>query len=112
MAAVEADAERAAKDKMERFGVTSSLGKGINTYKEGQKKIRNLKMRERIIHEKFNRELVADLTQLEGDSLSTFIAYCNFSEDYLYESDLYTIVESLTDKFDAYQAMTDSISRQ
>ena len=112
MAAVEADAERAAKDKMERFGVTSSLGKGINTYKEGQKKIRNLKTRERIIHEKFNRELVADLTKLEGDSLSTFIAYCNFSEDYLYESDLYTIVESLTDKFDAYQAMTDSISRQ
>jgi len=108
-AAVEADRERVAKDKVKGFGVTSSLGPGRNAYREGLKKISNLKQREKIIHEKFNRQLVADLTQLEGDSLSRFIAYCNFSEDYLYESDLYAIVEALTYKFDSYQAMRDSI---
>ena len=71
-AAIEADTERAAKDKLNGFGITSSLGRGINTYKEGQKKISNLKKRGEIIHEKFNRVLVADLTQLQGDALSTF----------------------------------------
>ena len=111
-AALEADSERVAKDKIKGFGITSSLGRGINTYKEGQKKISNLKKRDKIIHEKFNRVLVADLTQLEGDALSTFIAYCNFGEDYLYESNLYTIVEALTDKFDSFQAMRDSIPEQ
>ena len=97
---------------MKGFGITSSLGPGRNAYKEGLKKISNLKKKEKIIHEKFNRQLVADLTQLEGDSLSTFIAYCNFSEDYLYESDLYAIVEALTGKFNAYQVLLDTIPDQ
>ncbi len=112
VAAVEADRERVAKDKVKGFGIASSLGPGRNAYKEGLQKISNLKKREKIIHEKFNRELVAELTQLDGHELSTFIAYCNFNNDYLYESNLYAIVEALTDKFNTYQAMRDSIPYQ
>jgi hypothetical protein len=67
------------------------------------------KRRERVIQAKFNRALVADLTHLDGEELTAFIAYCNFSEDYLYETDLYTIMEDLYAKFDGYKTIKDTI---
>ena len=110
-AALEADRERAIEDKMEtgRFGYITPLGKGIDREKAFKEKIDAQKKRERVIHAKFNRVLVGDITQLEGDELTEFIAFCNFSEDYLYETDLYTIIENLYAKLDDYQNMRDTI---
>lgn len=111
LAALEADNERVAKQKMEGgFGVTSSLGGGINREKANLEKLRNLEKREKIIRQKFNRELVGEITALEGDELTKFIALCNFSEDYLYQSDLYTIVEAISAKFNAYELLGDTIT--
>ena len=109
--ALEADRERAVNDKLEtgRFGYTTILGKGIDREKAFKEKIYNLKKRERIINAKFNRVLVADITQLGGDELSEFIALCDFSDDYLYETDLPTIIEALYAKLDDYQNRTDTI---
>jgi hypothetical protein len=107
-AALGADRERAIKDK-KGFGLTTSLGAGINRDKERLEKLNKLKKREQIITQKFNRVLVGDITQLDGDELSNFIAYCNFSEDYLYETKLYAIIEAVYLKFNAYQSPTDTI---
>ena len=109
VAAVEADRERATKEK-KGFGVATFLGAGINRDKERLEKLNMLKKREQIIHEKFNRSLVGDLTKLEGDELTKFIVSCNFSDDYLYETNLYAIIEALYLKFNAYQSPTDTIS--
>lgn len=109
-AALKADWERAAKDKLDGFGFTATMGAGINKDKERKARLDNLKKREQIIAEKFNRVLVADLTKLEGDALTEFIVSCNFSDDYLYNTDLYTIIEALYAKFDVYQSEADSIS--
>ncbi len=111
VAALEADRERAVKDKIEtgRFGYTTPLGNGINLDKAFKEKIINLKKREQVIKAKYNRVLVGDITHLEGDELSEFIALCNFSEEYLYETDLYTIIEDLYAKLDDYQNMIDTI---
>ena len=111
-AALDADRERAIEDKVEtgRFGYITPLGKGINQEKAFKEKIAKQKERERIIHAKFNRVLVGDITQLDGDELTKFIAYCNFSDDYLYETDLYTILEELYAKLNDYQNMGDTIS--
>ena len=113
-AALEADRERAVEDKLEtgRFGFITPLGKGINREKAFKEKIDAQKKRERVIHAKFNRVLVGDITQLEGDELTEFIAFCNFSEDYLNETDLYTIIEDLYAKLDDYQNMRDTIPTQ
>jgi hypothetical protein len=101
--ALEADRERAIKEKLEGFGYTTPLGGGIDPVKAFKEKINNLKKREQIIGAKFNRALVGEITQLDGDELSEFIALCNFSDDYLYETDLYTIIEALYVKLDDYQ---------
>ena len=108
-AALEADRERAIRDKIERFGYTTPLGKGIDPAKAFQEKMMRQKKREQVIQAKFNRELVGDITHLEGDELTEFIAMCDFSEPYLYETDLYTIVEDIYTRFQEYQNQRDSI---
>ena len=107
--ALEADRERAIKDKLERFGYTTPLGPGIDPIKAFREKTLRLEKRKRVINAKFNRAFVGEITQLEGDELSEFIALCNFSDDYLYETDLYTIIEALNVKLDEYQTRTDPI---
>jgi len=111
-AAVEADRERAAKVKMETggFGFVTPLGKGIDPQKIFNDKIRDLEHREQVIHAKFNRELVGDVTHLEGEALTEFIALCNFSEEFLYESDLYTIIDALYARLDDYLSRADTIT--
>jgi hypothetical protein len=110
-AALEADRERAVEDKLKsgRFGYITPLGPGIDREKIFREKISALEERKRVIETKFNRELVGVITQLEGDELTEFISMCNFSEEYLYETDLYTIVDALYEKFHEYQNMRDSI---
>jgi len=41
--------------------------------------------------------------------VSEFIALCNFTADYLYETDLYTIIEAINAKLHDYLIMTDTI---
>ena len=108
-AALEADRERAVKDKLDGFGYSAPLSGGIDREKAFMEKISNLKKRERVINAKFNRVLVGDITQLDGNELTEFIALCNFSEEYLYETDLHTIIEALYVKLNDYQNMIDTI---
>lgn len=111
VAALEADRERIIEEKLEtgRFGFITPLGKGIDQEKAFKERMNAQKKKEEVIHAKFNRVLVGDLTQLDGDELTEFIAFCNFSEDYLYETDLYTIVEDLYAKLNDYQIKIDTI---
>ena len=44
---------------------------------------------------KFTRDWVSEMTRLEGDKLTSFIAYCNFSEKYLVETPEYVIHEDM-----------------
>ncbi|MEQ9406060.1 MAG: carboxypeptidase-like regulatory domain-containing protein [Cyclobacteriaceae bacterium] len=44
---------------------------------------------------KFNREWVAESTRLEGDELTSFIAYCKFTPEYLAKTPLYLIHEKM-----------------
>jgi hypothetical protein len=108
-AALDADRERAIKGKVDGFGYSTPLGRGIDREKAFMEKTRNLKKREQVINAKFNRVLVGNITQLDGDELSEFIALCNFSEEYLYETDLYTIIEAMYVILNEYQNMIDTI---
>jgi hypothetical protein len=110
-AALEADRERAVEAKQETggFGYITPLGPGIDHEKVFREKMSELEKRRRVIDTKFNREMVGDITQLEGEELTEFISMCNFSEEYLYETDLYTIVDALYEKLRQYQNMRDTI---
>ncbi|MEM9337241.1 MAG: hypothetical protein AAGA66_00815 [Bacteroidota bacterium] len=45
--------------------------------------------------QKFTREWVRDVTKLQGDRLTDFIAYCKFTPKYLAETPLYVIQERM-----------------
>jgi len=110
-AALEVDREKTIEEKLEtgRFGYITPLGKGIDHEKAFKEKIADLEKKEKVIHAKFNRKMVSELTQLEGDELTEFIALCAFSDDYLYETDLYTIIEAMYAKLSDYQNRRDTI---
>ncbi|MEP1034143.1 carboxypeptidase-like regulatory domain-containing protein [Ekhidna sp.] len=46
---------------------------------------------------KFTREWVSENTKLEGDKLTSFISYCNFSDEYLATSSEFAIYELMMD---------------
>ncbi len=46
---------------------------------------------------KFTREWVSENTKLTGEKLTSFIAYCNFSEEYLASSSQFAIYELMMD---------------
>lgn len=110
-AAIEADQERISRQKMSTggFGVTSSMGAGINREKQRLEHLARLKRRTQIINQKFNREMVGEITKLEGEALTLFMAFCNFSEEYLYKADLYSIIESIHKKHSAYLPVSDTV---
>ncbi len=53
---------------------------------------------------KFNREWVAKETKLAGDQLTSFIAYCNFTPEFLAETTLYVIHEKMMAKLNDFMA--------
>lgn len=55
-------------------------------------------------HSKFNRAWVAEETRLEGDQLTSFIVYCNFSPEYLAETTLFVIHEKMMAKLIDFMA--------
>jgi hypothetical protein len=56
------------------------------------------------IDQKFNKELINKVTGLDGEEITSFIDFCNFSHRFLYESSDYEIVEAVHTKFEEYQA--------
>lgn len=54
------------------------------------------------IEKKYNREIVKEFTGLEGDELTNFIGYCNFSHQFLYESTALEIIQAIDEKYKLY----------
>lgn len=56
-----------------------------------------------VAYEKFNRDWVAEVTGLEGDVLTDFIQYCDYSLEYLEETPQYIIRENLLAKLEIFK---------
>ncbi|MBV6647801.1 MAG: hypothetical protein KI790_20245 [Cyclobacteriaceae bacterium] len=79
-----------------------------NTSKKEKEKRKMHKIRKnadntRLIEQKFNRDFVAELTKLEGDKLTYFIAYCNFSEEFILKNTKFRIAEVIQEKLVAFE---------
>jgi hypothetical protein len=60
--------------------------------------IKSNELLENRVNRKYNREWVQDVTGLEGNQLTDFIAYCNYSLEYLDKTPLYLIREDVIAK--------------
>jgi hypothetical protein len=72
------------------------------------KKILEKEKVQKIINEKFNREIVADLTGLKEEDLTEFIVFCNFSEKFLLETNQYDILVKVLEKLELYKKLKNS----
>ena len=74
-----------------------------------ERKFHQVLQRESVTHrvnQKFTRDWVQNLTGLEGDELTSFIYYCDYSLDYLDRTPLYMIQEDLLAKLEDFQNMS------
>ena len=55
------------------------------------------------VNQKFTRDFVQNVTGLEGDELTSFIFFCDYSLDYLDRTPLYLIREDLLAQLDKFQ---------
>lgn len=67
-------------------------------------KILDQKRKTDLVNRKFNRDWVAEMTELEGEELTDFIAYCNFSIEYLAETTVYDIHLKMIALLDNFKA--------
>jgi hypothetical protein len=97
-------------DKLTRGGVLFSVPILSPEEKEmiKLKKILEKEKVQKIINEKFNREIVADLTGLKEEDLTEFIVFCNFSEKYLLETNQYDILVKVLEKLELYKKLKNS----
>ncbi len=54
------------------------------------------------IQQKFNKDIVTDLTSIPEEYLDEFMAFCNFSDVFLYEASEFHIISLLYLKYDAF----------
>lgn len=64
--------------------------------------LENEKWQQYAIEKKYNRTIVAKLTGLNDEKLTFFMAWCNFSRDYLLIATEYEISTKIKEKFDLY----------
>lgn len=85
---------------------TSGISFGKDWYTKQKEKLEEHLEKERkadVIRKKFNEVIVNELTGLTGVSANIFMAYCDFSETFLYESNDYTIRLRIVEKWEAYK---------
>ncbi len=80
--------------------------RGLSKKEKEKKKMQEIMentQSQRALREKFNRKLVQELTLLEGDRLTDFMVYCDFSEDFLLNSTEYQIAEAIIEKLEDFK---------
>lgn len=58
---------------------------------------------EQAAYTKFSRQWIGEMTQLEGDVLTDFIEYCDYSLEYLERTPQYMILEDMLAKLDTFK---------
>ena len=109
--AKQADYDRKVKETLERPGlqiysvpIQSGRDRELKYYAEILKRAE----RQRVIDKKYNREVIYSITHLSDDEITEFMGFCNFSEDYLFETTEYDILVKIEEKFKEYKIWKES----
>jgi len=112
-AAIESDHEREVRESLDRNqGDFAKVGIPILSREEKQMlnyaEVLKKEKRQRVIYEKYNRQLIYNITHLPENELTEFIGYCNFTEEYLYQATAYEILVRIEAKFEEYKRLKEN----
>ena len=82
------------------FHPVSALHHSFSKKEKEKRQMQSIRKREYLVEKarlKFTRDWVSENTKLNGDKLTSFIAYCNFSDEYLASSSQFAIYELMMD---------------
>lgn len=114
--------KKAVQDKMvedvfnREKGTLFVLSKPILSAQQKEKKklnkVANKAKQQQIINEKYNRDIVKNLTNLREDQLTEFMVYCNFRSDFLLNATEYEIALSIREKYKEYKKLPPNHSKK
>jgi len=86
-------------------GALTALYESVN--KHARNRIRAIELLENqhtliSINQKFNKQIVFDVTHIPESHLEAFVAFCAFSDDFLYEATEYQILGVIYSKYEEY----------
>ncbi len=110
--AMKADYERRAKESLSKSGVGFSFSSGGsgNADKLLREKLDREATMQRAVDKKYNRGVVFEITKLPEDELTNFMGFCNFSLEYLYNTNEYDILVRIDELFKIYKVKNDTCS--
>ena len=111
--AIEADLNRRNEEIMGRSNTNfATVGVPIYSKEDLQRmnyaEVLKKEARQRVIDKKYNRDIIYKVTQLSEDEITEFIGFCNFSEEFLYNTSPYDILLAIEKKFKEYKLMKES----
>lgn len=109
-AAIIADYDREVKEVFARedgtlfvIGLSNLSSRKEHKQQKALKKAVNESEEKKIIDKKYNREIVKRLTKLTDSELTDFMIFCNFSNEFLLETNDYGIGKAILEKFIEYK---------
>lgn len=111
--AKQADYERQVKEILEQPGI-KLFSTSVPIYSREERQLQHFAKvlekegRQRVIDKKFNRDIIYEITHLSQDEITEFMGFCNFSEEYLFETPQYDILVKIEEKFKEYKLWKES----
>jgi hypothetical protein len=85
----------------------SSEGKSLRKYRE----LKMEQTKKDKIRSKYNKQLVADLTGLEGKELERFMKFCNFTDEYILNTRKYLILKRVKELYKLYKEKENKLNQ-
>ncbi|MBN2894157.1 MAG: carboxypeptidase-like regulatory domain-containing protein [Bacteroidales bacterium] len=91
------------------INVKSGIQIPLPIYTSREKQLKKIKQQQRIdelnrqAEEKFNKQLVSNITKLEGPELDEFMKYCSFDRNFIIQSSEYELIVIIQDIFEEYK---------
>lgn len=65
-------------------------------------RVLKLEEKQRVIHKKYNFEIVKNVTKLPDEEILDFMSFCKFTQEYLFRATEYEILVSIEKKYEEY----------
>jgi len=105
---IQADYEREVDDIFDRtkgtlFVLEAPFRSKIEKDRRKLQKVQSKTEEQNIIHRKYNRELLKQYTGLNEDKLDSFISFCNFSSEFILNSNEYEIAKAILQELNKFK---------
>ncbi|MBI9053253.1 MAG: hypothetical protein JEY96_05515 [Bacteroidales bacterium] len=106
--AIQADYDKKIEDVFNRqkgtlFVLSSPFRSKTEKDMRKLKKIRTKEEEQNLMNQKYNREIVKKYTNLNENEIIPFMNFCNFSNEFILESNEYAIAEAINNKLEMYK---------